>query len=42
VARIDEFPPDRFAAIVRVMLEAPFLLIRAVLQACTAAASEEL
>jgi 3-hydroxybutyrate dehydrogenase len=31
VAPIDEFPPDRFAAILRVMLEAPFLLIRAVL-----------
>jgi len=31
VAAIHEFPPDRFSAILRVMLEAPFLLIRAVL-----------
>jgi len=31
VAPIHEFPPDRFSAILRVMLEAPFLLIRAVL-----------
>ncbi len=31
VAAIPEFPPDRFSAILRVMLEAPFLLIRAVL-----------
>jgi 3-hydroxybutyrate dehydrogenase len=33
VAPIQEFPPDRFALIVRVMLEAPFLLIRAALPA---------
>jgi 3-hydroxybutyrate dehydrogenase len=31
VAAIHEFPADRFSAILRVMLEAPFLLIRAVL-----------
>ncbi|MGI8692979.1 MAG: 3-hydroxybutyrate dehydrogenase [Geodermatophilaceae bacterium] len=31
VAAIEEFPPDRFSAILRLMLEAPFLLIRAVL-----------
>ncbi|MBA2560291.1 MAG: 3-hydroxybutyrate dehydrogenase [Propionibacteriales bacterium] len=31
VAPIQEFPPDRFSAILRVMLEAPFLLIRAAL-----------
>lgn len=31
VAPVHEFPPDRFSAIVRVMLEAPFLLIRAAL-----------
>ncbi len=31
VAPIHEFPPERFSALVRVMLEAPFLLIRAVL-----------
>ncbi len=31
VAAIDEFPPDRFSTIVRLMLEAPFLLIRAAL-----------
>lgn len=29
VARLEEFPPDRFAVIVRLMLEAPFLLVRA-------------
>lgn len=31
VAAIHEFPPDRFSAILRLMLEAPFLLIRAAL-----------
>ena len=31
VAPIHEFPPDRFAAILALMLEAPFLLIRAAL-----------
>jgi len=31
VAAIHEFPPDRFSAIMRLMLEAPFLLIRAAL-----------
>lgn len=31
IARLEEFPPDRFAFIVRLMLEAPFLLIRAAL-----------
>lgn len=31
VAPIHEFPPDRFSAIVRLMLEAPFLLVRAAL-----------
>ncbi len=31
VAAIHEFPPDRFSAIVRLMLEAPFLLMRAAL-----------
>ncbi|MBB5786853.1 3-hydroxybutyrate dehydrogenase [Jiangella mangrovi] len=31
VARLEEFPPDRFAFILRLMLEAPFLLIRAAL-----------
>jgi 3-hydroxybutyrate dehydrogenase len=31
VAPVDEFPPDRFALILRVMLEAPFLLSRAAL-----------
>jgi 3-hydroxybutyrate dehydrogenase len=31
VARLEEFPPDRFSFIVRLMLEAPFLLIRAAL-----------
>jgi 3-hydroxybutyrate dehydrogenase len=29
VAAISEFPPDRFTALLRLMLEAPFLLIRA-------------
>lgn len=31
VAPIHEFPPERFSALVRLMLEAPFLLIRAAL-----------
>jgi 3-hydroxybutyrate dehydrogenase len=31
VAPVDEFPPDRFALILRIMLEAPFLLSRAAL-----------
>jgi len=31
VAPIHEFPPERFSAILRLMLEAPFLLIRAAL-----------
>ncbi|GAA4966370.1 3-hydroxybutyrate dehydrogenase [Kineococcus glutinatus] len=31
VARLEEFPPDRFALILRVMLEAPFRLVRAAL-----------
>ena len=31
VAPVHEFPPERFSAIIRVMLEAPFLLIRAAL-----------
>ncbi len=31
VAPIQEFPPERFATILRLMLEAPFLLIRAAL-----------
>jgi 3-hydroxybutyrate dehydrogenase len=31
VAAIEDFPPERFAAILRLMLEAPFLLIRAAL-----------
>ncbi len=31
VAAIHEFPPERFSAIVRLMLEAPFLLVRAAL-----------
>jgi 3-hydroxybutyrate dehydrogenase len=31
VAPIEEFPPDRFATILRIMLEAPFLLTRACL-----------
>jgi 3-hydroxybutyrate dehydrogenase len=31
VAPVHEFPPDRFAAILRLMVEAPFLLIRAAL-----------
>ena len=31
VAPIEDFPPDRFSTIVRLMLEAPFLLIRAAL-----------
>ena len=31
VAPIEEFPPDRFATIIRLMLEAPFLLTRACL-----------
>lgn len=31
VSRLEEFPPERFSAIVRLMLEAPFLLVRAVL-----------
>lgn len=33
VARLEEFPPDSFARIVRLMLEAPFLLVRAALPA---------
>jgi 3-hydroxybutyrate dehydrogenase len=33
VAPIEEFPPDRFAFILRLMLEAPFLLARAALPA---------
>jgi 3-hydroxybutyrate dehydrogenase len=31
VAPIEEFPPERFSLLLRVMLEAPFLLLRAVL-----------
>lgn len=31
VAPLEEFPPDRFALILRIMLEAPFLLTRATL-----------
>lgn len=31
VARIEEFPPERFSLILRLMLEAPFLLVRAAL-----------
>ena len=31
VAPVHEFPPDRFAAILRLMVEAPFLLVRAAL-----------
>jgi 3-hydroxybutyrate dehydrogenase len=31
VAPVHEFPPDRFATILRLMVEAPFLLIRAAL-----------
>lgn len=31
VAPVEEFPPDVFAAMLRVMLEAPFLLVRAAL-----------
>ena len=31
VAPVEEFPPDRFALILRIMLEAPFLLSRAAL-----------
>jgi 3-hydroxybutyrate dehydrogenase len=31
VARLEEFPPDRFAFMLRLMLEAPFLLVRAAL-----------
>ncbi|SDU38196.1 3-hydroxybutyrate dehydrogenase [Jiangella alkaliphila] len=31
VARLEEFPPDRFAFMLRLILEAPFLLIRAAL-----------
>jgi 3-hydroxybutyrate dehydrogenase len=31
VSRLEEFPPERFSAILRLMLEAPFLLIRAAL-----------
>lgn len=33
VARLEQFPPERFAFIVRLMLEAPFLLARAALPA---------
>jgi 3-hydroxybutyrate dehydrogenase len=33
VAAIEDFPPDRFAAMLRVMLEAPFRIVRAVLPA---------
>jgi 3-hydroxybutyrate dehydrogenase len=33
VAPLHEFPPDRFSAVLRVMVEAPFLLIRAALPA---------
>jgi 3-hydroxybutyrate dehydrogenase len=33
VAPVHEFPPDRFAAILRLMVEAPFLLVRAALPA---------
>ena len=33
VAPIEEFEPERFAAVLRLMLEAPFLLARAVLPA---------
>ena len=33
VAPIEQFPPDRFSLILRIMLEAPFLLIRAALPA---------
>lgn len=33
VARIEEFPPERFSAMLRLMLEAPFLLVRAALPA---------
>ncbi len=31
VSPVDEFPPERFAFMLRLMLEAPFLLVRAVL-----------
>lgn len=31
VSRLEEFPPERFSSIVRLMLEAPFLLARAAL-----------
>jgi 3-hydroxybutyrate dehydrogenase len=31
IARIEEFPPERFSLILRLMLEAPFLLVRAAL-----------
>ncbi|MBA2445077.1 MAG: 3-hydroxybutyrate dehydrogenase [Nocardioidaceae bacterium] len=31
IAPVQEFPPERFSAVLRVMLEAPFLLIRAAL-----------
>ena len=33
VAPIEQFPPERFSLILRIMLEAPFLLIRAALPA---------
>ena len=33
VAPVHEFPPERFAAILALMVEAPFLLVRAALPA---------
>ncbi len=39
VSPIEEFDPERFSFMLRLMLEAPFLLIRAALPACTRAGS---
>ena len=38
VAPIEDFPPENFELILRLMLQSPFLLIRAVCRACTRAA----
>ena len=35
VAAVEDFPPERFSMILRVMLEAPFRIVRSTLRACT-------
>lgn len=38
VSPVQDFPPDRFVAVQRIMVEAPFRLIRASLGECTSGA----